>query len=225
MPVVIGSARIDERGKISGGAAGDQKQTGQDDYKGEVSLQKFYAHAKGWHILRPKYPEDAVKIAERMKAACNNPNIGYDQNERLGVISKGIDTAVKTECDCSSLVRACVKEATGKDPGNFTTANEVEVLEKSGLFEPRRSYVMGSTLYVGDVLVTKTKGHTVIVVDGAKRKGTQTPEKSTEKSITDISREVIAGKWGNGVDRRNKLSAMGYDPVAVQEEVNRLLKQ
>ena len=40
MGVIIGSARIDERGKISGGAAGDQ--TGS-----EVSTQAFYVHSKG----------------------------------------------------------------------------------------------------------------------------------------------------------------------------------
>lgn len=33
MSIIIGSARIDERGKLSGGTAGDQKQTGIDDYK------------------------------------------------------------------------------------------------------------------------------------------------------------------------------------------------
>ena len=44
------------------------------------------------------------------------------------------------------------------------------------------------------------------------------------KSITEIAREVIAGKWGNGVDRVRRLSAAGYDYSAVQREVNKLLK-
>ena len=34
MSIIIGSARIDERGKTTGGAAGDQKQTSKPDYKG-----------------------------------------------------------------------------------------------------------------------------------------------------------------------------------------------
>lgn len=43
MAVFIGSARIDERGRASGGAAGDQKQTGfGNDCKGEFSMQSFY---------------------------------------------------------------------------------------------------------------------------------------------------------------------------------------
>lgn len=158
----VGSARIDERGKLVGGKAGDQ--TGK-----EVSEQNFYVHSKGWFVLRPKSEAHAEKIAERMRAACNNPNIGYDQNQRTGVIKNGIDSKVKTECDCSSLVRACVLEATGKDPGNFNTSNEKGVLYATGLFEQVRTYNSMLPLYVGDILVTKTKGHTVIVTQGNQR--------------------------------------------------------
>lgn len=167
--VIIGSARIDERGKLSGGAAGDQKQSGTNDYKGEVSLQTFYNHKKGWYILRLKSNTQALSVAKKMLAACNNPNIGYDQSQRLGVITNGTNSKVKTECDCSSLVRACVKEATGIDPGNFNTASEVSALEKTNLFQPKVEYKQGIPLYSGDILVTKTKGHTAIVVEGEKR--------------------------------------------------------
>lgn len=165
--VRIGSARQDEHGKLSGGKAGDQ--TGR-----EVSEQAFYVHRKGWYVIRPKSATHAEKIAERMRAACNNSNLGYDQGNRLGVIRNGIDTKVKTECDCSALVRACVKEATGKDPGNFTTANERSALGATKLFEPTKSYKSGMELCTGDILVTKTKGHTVVVTEGAKRTSTTT---------------------------------------------------
>ena len=168
--VIVGSARIGENGRITGGASGDQKQITTPDYKGEVSLQYFYESPKGYYVLRAKSDAYANKIAKKMLTACNNPNIGYDQNNRLGVITNGVSTKVKTECDCSSLVRACVKEGTGKDPGNFTTANEAARLEATGLFDPRIPYVKGMILYTGDILVTKTKGHTLIVVEGAHRK-------------------------------------------------------
>ena len=36
MSIIIVSARIDERGRASGGVAGDQKQGSSSDYKGEV---------------------------------------------------------------------------------------------------------------------------------------------------------------------------------------------
>lgn len=182
MKIMIGSARIDERGRASGGKAGDQKQAKTPDYSGEVSLENFYVARKGWYILRPKNAEHAAKIAERMLTACNNKNIGYDQNQRLGVIQNGIDTKKATEADCSSLVRACVKEATGIDPGNFTTANETAALKATGLFEERIAYKSGTVLYVGDILVTKTKGHTAIVVSGVCRSAGTTS--SVSKSYT-----------------------------------------
>ena len=168
MAVYIGSARIDERGKASGGNVGDQKQTSAQDYAGEVSMQKFYVASKGWVILRAKDVNVAMKLAAAMITACNNKNIGYDQSNRLGVTKYGTGSTVKTECDCSSLVRQCVKEAAGVDAGNFTTANERTLLQRTGLFDFLH-YENGTTLYTGDILVTKTQGHTAIVTAGAAR--------------------------------------------------------
>jgi hypothetical protein len=48
--------------------------------------------------------------------------------------------------------------------------------------------------------------------------------KTEKKTIDQIAREVINGKWGNGLARRVKLAAAGYDPVAVQKRVNELMK-
>lgn len=42
------------------------------------------------------------------------------------------------------------------------------------------------------------------------------------KSVDDIAREVIAGKWGVGVDRINRLRASGYNYIEVQKRVNEL---
>ena len=163
MAVIIGSARHDEHGNCySGGKSGDQ--TGQ-----EVSTQKFYNHSNGWNVLRAKDNKVAEKLAEAMHIACGNKNIGYDQSERYGVIKHGINTKVKTECDCSSLVRACIIYASGKDVGDFNTSNERPVILRSGLFDDMGTYKVGDTLYNGDILVTRTKGHTVIVVSGAKK--------------------------------------------------------
>lgn len=40
------------------------------------------------------------------------------------------------------------------------------------------------------------------------------------KSDEQLADEVIAGQWGNGADRMNRLSQAGYDPDAVQAIVN-----
>jgi Cpl-7 lysozyme-like protein/N-acetylmuramoyl-L-alanine amidase-like protein len=49
------------------------------------------------------------------------------------------------------------------------------------------------------------------------------PPSSGGKSMAQIVDEVIAGQWGNNPERSNKLRAAGYDPAAVQSEVNRKL--
>lgn len=46
---------------------------------------------------------------------------------------------------------------------------------------------------------------------------------SSKKSLDDIAYEVILGKWGNGQDRKDKLTKAGYDYDAVQKRVNEIL--
>ena len=46
-----------------------------------------------------------------------------------------------------------------------------------------------------------------------------------KKSVAAIAKEVVAGKWGNGTARTNALKNAGYDPVAVQTEVNKLCQK
>ena len=45
----------------------------------------------------------------------------------------------------------------------------------------------------------------------------------SKKTILELANEVIAGKWGNGIDRKNRLTNAGYNYAEVQAEVNRLL--
>ena len=50
--VRVGSARIDENGKLASGQAGDQ--TGF-----EVAIEPWYLHTKGWVVIRAK---DALSL-------------------------------------------------------------------------------------------------------------------------------------------------------------------
>ena len=54
-------------------------------------------------------------------------------------------------------------------------------------------------------------------------KPVQPSKPQAQKDITAIAKEVIAGAWGNGDDRKNRLQSAGYDFNAVQAEVNRIL--
>ena len=42
--------------------------------------------------------------------------------------------------------------------------------------------------------------------------------------IDNIAREVIDGKWGNGEERKKRLTAAGYNYNEVQKRVNELLQ-
>lgn len=166
MSVKIGSARIDERGKARGGRAGNQNGR-------EVSSQNWYKHEKGWVVLRPTDPAQAEKIALAMERAIANPHIGYDQGQRLTLYNAaakvGFDPGRVTtdvECDCSSLVRVCLAYAGIMTP-NFTTRNEAKTLLATGRFRELTGKEYADRcdyLQRGDVLVTRTQGHTVVVL-------------------------------------------------------------
>lgn len=171
MSVIIGSARIDSKGHAHGDEAGDQKQTGTPDFRGEVSMQEvgdnYFSHH---YIYRPKSAEHAIGFAKEMETACNNPNIGYDQWQRYGLVGKpDVNTKKKVEVDCSSLVREIITDVTGIDPGDLRTVDEPKMLDATGLFKERIKFTPGTTLYTGDIFVTTTSGHTGIVVKGADR--------------------------------------------------------
>lgn len=215
--VLIGSARIDERGKASGGQAGDQ--TGK-----EVSTQDWYRHSKRWIVLRPKDGAKAQKIAKGMRSACDNPNIGYDQtnNQSLWnlVKDKGYDPAKADkpcETDCARLVRVCCAYA-GIMADDFYTATEATVLMRTGEFiKLTDSKYTDSENYlgVGDILVTRTKGHTVVVLSNGKYYDGSADE--PERALGD--RILRDGDYGaDVVELQTRLKAVGYDPGEIDGE-------
>ena len=210
--VKIGSARIDENGRAHGGKAGDQ--TGR-----EVSTQSWYLHAKGWRVYRAKNRSAAEKIAQCMERACKNSKIGYDQYQRNSLYKEaekfGFDTAKVTtpvETDCSALVRVCCAYAGILGlPEDFRTGNMPGNLNRTGAFtELTGTKYQEQSLYLGrgDILVTKTSGHTVVVLsNGSKYEGTVQPK---EYNIG----ERVLKQGCEGVDVRimqEALLKLGYD--------------
>lgn len=210
MAVKVGSARIDENGAAHGGKAGDQ--TGR-----ELSTQSWYLHNKGWRVFRAKSPAVAEKIAQDMQWACDNSKIGYDQYQRdtlyntskpLGFNCKMVDTACET--DCSALVRVCVNYA-GVPVGNFRTPDEPSKLLGTGEFvELTGSKYQGQSTYLGrgDILCTKTQGHTVVVLsNGSKYEGIVVPQ---DYELGD--RVISYGMEGKDVKTMQEmLIQLGYD--------------
>ena len=204
MAVKVGSARIDENGNAYGGKAGDQ--TGK-----EVSTQSWYKHKKGWRVFRPVNGSTALKIADFVEDACASSLIGYDQWNRHTLYDeikdKGFNLSKltkKVETDCSALVRTALAFAGIMGiPESFRTGNMPSALLGTGKFvELKGTKYTDQSAYlgIGDVLVTKTSGHTVVVLtDGNRYEGSMQP------------RETALG------DRILKNGAEGADVKVLQE--------
>lgn len=207
--VRVGSARIDENGKLMGGQAGDQ--TGL-----EVAIEPWYLHAKGWVVIRAKDPQIAEKIAADMEMACKNNLVGYDQSASWDLYDKvkqyGWDCSkltVATETDCSSLVRVCVAYATGKDIPWFSTLNQVTVLSGTKYFDilTDTKYTQSSDyLRRGDILCTCTQGHTVVVLDNGTAGQTATASSKGNTSLcgtgigTAVAQQAMHVRSGAGTN-------------------------
>ena len=53
---------------------------------------------------------------------------------------------------------------------------------------------------------------------------TDKPTNPAVKTIEELAREVLDGKWGNGQERKDRLTSAGYDYAKVQALVNTLVK-
>ena len=224
--VYVGSARSDENGKANSGKAGDQKQ-GK-----EVSTQAWYKHSKGWRVFRLKDPAKAEIVAKIMEWACENNLIGYDQYQRNAlynelkkagfggepVLSKAVET------DCSALVRVCLAFAGVDVPADFYTASMAkQMLDTGEIIELTGSKYTDQPDYLGrgDILVTKTKGHTVVVIsDGEKYEGdTAEPEgdlkvkPGTWRIRTGPSTDYDTADYARGGDRLVSVDTDGWVPV------------
>lgn len=80
-------------------------------------------------------------------------------------------------------------------------------------------WIIDNTTVIGEAIA-----HGICNYFGIKYKTEVKPTPSTsKKSIDEIAREVILGRWGNGKERKNRLTAAGYDYDAVQKRVNEIM--
>lgn len=222
MNVIIAHASIDENNRVKGGQAGDQ--TGR-----EVCTRSWYNKPWGC-VIRFKDSTMANRVAECMEKAAANDNIGYDQNQRNTLLREARKynydvgkVKVKCETDCSALVSvACmyagIPESRLTLNGNCATTRTLkQILKNTGevdIYTTAIYTARSDKLLRGDILL-KEGSHVAVVI--------KTDNKQL-KPLEVVAREVLDGKWGNGVERRANLMAAGYNYAMVQAEVNKLLR-
>ena len=157
-------------------------------------------------------------------------------------VKLGYTAIMPTECSCNKMIELYKKLGAWVENEN-RTPNVGDILfydwEDSGSGDNK-----GRADHVG--IVEKVVGDTITVIEGnysnsVKRRnlrvngkyirGYGVPKYDAEpvadpvvatKTVTQLAREVLKGKWGNGADRKKRLTEAGYDYNAVQKEVNRL---
>lgn len=205
MAVTIGHASLDERGKISGGQAGDQNGK-------EVCTRQWYS--KPWEVLlRPLDADLAEKSARACEAGCANNNIGYDQKSRNGLHAQaqavGYDLSkIKTPCntDCSAFMTVCAiaggavgLEYKGNAP---TTSTMVNAFVKTGKYQQLiDSKYLTSDKYLrrGDILV-KPGSHTVMVLGNGAGEPNAVITSKPKSALSYPCYGVDVAAWQTGLD-------------------------
>lgn len=107
------------------------------------------------------------------------------------------------------------------------TQNEFDALVSfafnCGLGNLKRLVANRDKLQIADALLLYNKGGGKILIGLVRRRKEERELFLKDNNIEQIAKEVIDGKWGNGNERRKKLTEAGYCYDEVQKLVNRLL--
>ena len=198
--VRIAQASIDERGKISGGQAGNQNGR-------ELNTRSLWNN--NWlSLIVWKDAGRGRECAQQAMNAVGNPFVGYDQSERNTLFHEakkvGFDLSrikIACETDCSALGGTCGIAAGAPEDliyigGNLCyTGNIAERFERTGLVTVYRGLSYNDYLAKaapGSILTSS--GHTVIITDGA-------DIVTSPSAPTGATGIYVDGQWGVATTR------------------------
>ena len=163
-------------------------------------------------------------------------------------IKCGLTDIIPTECGCGQMIQLFQKlgawqenDAHVPQPGDVifydwqdsSTGDNTGSADHVGIVES----VNGSTMKVIEGNMSDAVGCRTLQVNGRYIRGYGLPKfkggtassgntgskpasGTGKKTVAQLADEVLAGKWGNGADRKSRLTAAGYDYDAVQNAVN-----
>lgn len=154
-------------------------------------------------------------------------------------IELGYTDIMPTECSCGRLIEKCQKMGIWIEaddhipkPGEWIfydwdddgKGDNTGWPEHIGCVEA----VAGGMITVIEGNYKNAVGRRPIKVNAKNIRGYAAPKYDPEptvkkKTVAEIAKEVVAGKWGTGAVRKKKLEAAGYNYDEVQKKVNELL--
>lgn len=159
-------------------------------------------------------------------------------------IKCGVTDIIPTECGCGQMITLFKNlgewnesDSRTPKPGDIIfydwddtgTGDNTGWPDHVGIVES----VSGGNITVIEGNKNNAVARRTIAVNGRYIRGYGVPKYEAEtagnttastKSVTEVAKEVVAGKWGNGEDRKNRLVAAGYNYTEVQNQVNTILK-
>ena len=151
-------------------------------------------------------------------------------------VKLGYTDIIPTECSCSKMIELLKKIGAWVEGDSYVPKGG-DILfydwDDSGKGENKNApdhvgiveKVDSNTITVIEGNYSNSVKRRTIKVDGKYIRGYGVPKYDAEvatKTVTQLAREVLKGKWGNGSERKKRLTEAGYDYTAVQKEVNRL---
>lgn len=190
-----------------------------------ISPTQIVTSESGWNCTNPFWTKTRNKGSDgNWGQASSYKFLGFIYNpaecckDGATVVIEPVNTVSK---EAANLKVGDVVEFTGSV--HYTNANaKTGPACKPGKAKITLIYNLGESLHPFHLIAVSGGGSTVYGFVDTKDIAGAIVKKPDLKSIDEIAQEVINGKWGNGSDRKARLTAAGYDYAAVQKRVNEI---
>jgi len=204
------------------------KSGGNKFIEAEKLAAKFIAFKlkeKGWDISK------VMKHQDFNKKYCPHRTLDMGWQRFLNMVQSELNLLNKPSTE-TSTEKILYRVQTGAFK-NKSNADALAAKLKAAGFDTYM--VQAGGLYKVQVGAYSVKANADTMANKLKAKGFDTyittqagnavqPTTIPKKSIKEVAKEVVLGKWGNGAERKKKLEAAGYNYSDVQKEVNKLIK-
>ena len=169
--------------------------------------QPDYPTHKGIDLISKSGNRDIVAIADGVVVTVQDGVTGYDDS----VFTAGNFVKIKhANGYCTRYLHLVTNSICIKNGAHIRAGEKIGIMGNTG-------YSLGMHLHF-DVNNGKSYIDPLPYLTGAKNF-----ENNTKADITEIACAVIRGEYGNGEEREERLTALGYDYNAVQSKVNEIL--